>query len=132
MKLEACEQRRYNVATSIIEERMTVAQGAEALKKSERQTRRIVNRVRKEGEKGVIHKSRGIPSPRKFSQELTEKIIEHVKSEYHDFNLPHTCEKLEERQQIRVSREKLRQIKIEAGIYTPAKVKKNSPQKTET
>lgn len=41
---------------------------------SERQIRRIVSRIKQEGDIGIIHKSRGKESSKKLPRKLTDRI----------------------------------------------------------
>jgi len=51
-------------------------EAAEMLALSDRQIRRLIKRVRIEGEQGVAHKSRSKPSGRKISKRIRERVIE--------------------------------------------------------
>lgn len=42
---------------------------------SERQVRRLLRAVRKEGDKGVIHKARGRPSNRRIPEKVKNKAL---------------------------------------------------------
>jgi hypothetical protein len=48
-------------------------EAAEVLSLSGRQIRRIVKRIRNEGSRGIIHRSRGRPSNRRISHEIKER-----------------------------------------------------------
>jgi hypothetical protein len=76
-----------------------------------------------EGLQGVIHRNRGRPSNRKFSEQLKAKAIKLVKEKYHDFKPTFAGEKLADNHKIHVSKETLRQWMIKAGIWKPKKRK---------
>jgi transposase len=56
------ELKRLHVIQKVLERVIKQVEAAEILSLSGRQIRRIVKRIRDEGNRGVIHKSRGRPS----------------------------------------------------------------------
>ncbi len=56
--LKQKELKRLHVIHHVLEKRMTQSKAAEVSMLSERQIRRIAQRIRKEGDKGIIHKSK--------------------------------------------------------------------------
>ena len=58
---------------------------------------------------------------RKLKEKIVKQIVELAKGKYKDFNDPHLSEKLEEQEQIKLSREKLRQLLRAHGIASPRK-----------
>ena len=75
------ELRKLYVIRKVLDKEILPEEGSEILSLSSRQVRRIVKRVRLEGDKGVIHKSRGRPSNRRISDEIREKVIQLYRSE---------------------------------------------------
>jgi len=61
---------------------------------SDRQVRRIIKRVRIEGDRGVLHKSRGTPSSRKFPRKVKAKVIKLYREKYKGFGPTLAAEKL--------------------------------------
>jgi transposase len=86
---------------------MNNSDAAIALNLSVRQIKRIKKRVKSEGPQGVIHGNRGRPSPRAF--DFKDHVMELVKIKYFDYNFTHLSEELEEKENIAVNRETLRQ-----------------------
>jgi len=94
------------------------SQAAEELGVSARQIRRLLKRLKVEGDKVVIHGLRGRPSNRKTSMEQREKIIQILSQEvYRGFGPTLASEYLGEKHQIEIGREALRQIMIGAGLW---------------
>ena len=91
------ELRKLYVVRKVLDQEILQEKASEILSLSSRQIRRIIKRVRLEGDKGVIHKSRGRPSNRRISDEIREKVIQLYRSEYEDFGPTLAAEKLEER-----------------------------------
>ena len=111
------ELKRLHVIQRVLERGIKEVEAAEILGLSSRQIRRIVKRVRLEGDKGVIHKSRGQPSNRRIADEIRDKIIKLYRSQYCDFGPTLASEKLQEREQLHVSDETLRLWLLESGDW---------------
>ena len=111
------ELKRLHVIGKVLEKGIREVEAAEVLRLSSRQIRRIVKRVRLEGDKGVIHKSRGQPSNRRISDEVRDKIIQRYRSQYSDFGPTLASEKLQERDQLHISDETLRLWLLESGDW---------------
>lgn len=109
------ELRKLQAANKILEKEMTQKEAARLVGISDRQVRRIVKAVKREGPKGVIHKARGKPSNRRISDTLRAGVIRTYKERYHDFGPTLACEKLLELDGIRISRETLRRWLIKDG-----------------
>ncbi len=97
------ELRKLNVGHKIIDKRISMKDGSERLVLSYRQVKRIVSRIRKQGDIGIINRSRGRDSNNKISEELYNRVISLYRDKYYDFNLVHTCEKLSENHEIKIS-----------------------------
>ena len=101
------ELRKLNVAHKIIDKRISMKDGSEKLALSYRQVKRIVSRIRNQGDMGIIHVARGRISNNKFSKELYNRVITLYQDKYYDFNLVHACEKLSENHKIKISNQTL-------------------------
>ena len=102
------ELRRLHVIHKVLEGIVKQVEAAEILSLSGRQIRRIVKRIRSEGSRGIIHRSRGKPSNRRISGKIKEKVINLYRSQYRDFGPTLASEKLLERDGIRINDETLR------------------------
>ena len=111
------ELKRLHVAQKVIEGSIKQEEAAEMLSLSERQIRRIVVRVRGEGPQGIVHRSRGRQSNRKYPEELKERVIELYSQNYEGFGPTLAQEKLLERAGISISDETLRLWLIEKGLW---------------
>jgi len=109
------ELKRLHVIHKVLEGTLTQRQGAGLISLSERQIRRIVTRIREEGDEGIRHRSRGKPSKRKLP--FKERIVKLYRKHYGDFGPTLFTEKLAEREAITVSRETVRTWLIEAGAW---------------
>ncbi len=96
---------------------LTQRQAGAQLKLSERWVRKLVGRLRKEGDGGILHRLRGRVSKRKIPQAVREKAVKVVKREYADFGPTLAAEYLAEEHGLRVSKETLRQWLMVAGVW---------------
>lgn len=99
---------RASVIGQAISRLITQKKAAEAIGLSYRQTKRLVARVREEGEKGIIHRLRGKPGNRKIAERTRARVIRLCREKYWDFGPTFASEKLQEREGLRVNRETLR------------------------
>ena len=111
------ELKRLHVIKKVLEKGIKQIEAAEVLCLSLRQIRRIVKRVKLEGDKGVLHKSRGQPSKRRIPDTIKDKIIGLYRSQYPDFGPTLASEKLQERDQLEVSDETLRLWLLASGDW---------------
>jgi transposase len=109
------ELKRLHVIRKVIEGTLTQRDAADLISLTERQIRRIVKRIRQEGDEGIRHNSRGRPSKRKLP--FKERIVQLYRSTYPDFGPTLFTEKLTEREGIIVSRETVRTWLMEAGEW---------------
>lgn len=111
------ELKRLHVIHKVIEGTLTQQDAAGLISLSERQIRRIVKRIREEGDRGIVHKSRGRPSNRKLPPGLKERIIHLYKTTYAGFGPVFFTEKLLEREGIPISDETVRTWLIQEGEW---------------
>lgn len=111
------ELKRLHVIHRVIRGDLTQVAATELISLSERQIRRIVKRIRSEGDEGIRHKSRGRQSVRKTPKKLGERIIGLYRQKYQGFGPTLTSEKLHEIEGIEVSKETVRTLLIESGDW---------------
>ncbi len=68
IKMNIKELKRLQVINKVLEKQIKQVEAAELLNLTDRQVRRIVKRLREEGEIGIVHRSRGRPSNRATPQ----------------------------------------------------------------
>ena len=97
--------------------RITNLQGATALGLSPRQFQRLKVRFRSEGARGLIHRGRGRPSPRRLSADRRERIGRLLQTTYAHFNDCHFTDKLQETDEdLQVSRATVRRLRQSLGL----------------
>ncbi|MBU1683681.1 ISNCY family transposase [Patescibacteria group bacterium] len=114
---------RISIIEKLIAKRIKQKHAAKELSISIRQVQRIMKEYKRQGAKGLIHKSRGKISNHKMPLIMEEKILQEVRAKYWDFGPTFASEKLLEIEGIKVSDEKLRQLMIKEKIWIPKQVK---------
>ena len=67
------EVNRLHIVKKAIEKEIKQREAAEILLMTERQIRRLIKRIREEGDAGIAHKSRGKESNRKIPKKIKEQ-----------------------------------------------------------
>jgi DNA-binding Lrp family transcriptional regulator len=96
---------------------ITQREAAQRMQVSERWVRQLLRRMKRQKDRVVVHGLRGRPSNRRMAKETQTKAVAIVRAEYGDFGPTLAAEYLEEKHQIQVSRETLRQWMMTAGIW---------------
>jgi transposase len=111
------ELRRLHVIEKVLEGGLKQVEAVEILSLSSRHIRRVVKRIKREGQRGIVHRSRGRSSNRKIPDQLKDKVIKLYRARYKDFGPTLASEKLLERDGVSISDETLRRWLIEAGDW---------------
>ena len=98
------EAPRVGLLKALVAGRVTGGEVAAALRVSERQVRRLRRRFEAEGAEGLMHRSRGRPSPRGLPRPLRQRVATLLTTTYRDFNDCHATEKLQEVEGLALSR----------------------------
>jgi hypothetical protein len=122
------ELKRLHVLHKVLEGTLTQAEAAALVSLTDRQLRRIVKRVRKEGDKGICHKARGKPSNRRLPLKLKKQIVHLYQKTYADFGPTLFTEKLEAREGISISRETARAWLKGEGLWKTHRRRKEHRQ----
>jgi len=110
------ELRRVRVIRQVLDRKLTQVKAATVLGLSPRQVRRLVTRVRQEGDGGLVYRGRGQPSNRRIPEGHKTKILRLYETRYGDFGPTLAVEKLAERYGITISDETLRGWLVETGV----------------
>lgn len=126
IRMSRREVKRLHIIHQALDEQITQAEAARLIDISDRQIRRMIRRIREEGDEGICHRSRGKASNRRIPKKVKERVLKLFREEYHDFNLAHATEKLFEVHGITINDETLRLWLNEAAIpYKKRKVRKH-------
>ncbi|TAU79959.1 ISNCY family transposase [Rhizobium leguminosarum] len=108
---------RIDVLSKVIDGRMTLVSAAHVLALSERQVRRLLERIRTGGAASIRHKAIGRLSNNRINDGLRDYALTLIRERYWDFGPTLAAEKLAELDGLTVSRETLRQWMTAAGIW---------------
>lgn len=122
---------RLTILKQVEDKKLTVAEASEIMGITERQTYRMLKRIRDEGSKGIIHKLRGRKSNRGYPEELKQKIITLYRQGYSDYGPTLYSEKLLERHKISIDHETIRKWLRENAITTSIRRKRPHRKKRE-
>jgi len=110
------ERDRLKVLHEVKQEHLTQGAAAEQLGVTDRWVRKLLVRVKKEGDGGIVHGLRGRESNRRLPESLPTKVVKLVKAKCGDFGPTLACEYLAKDDAVEVSKETLRQWLIAAGM----------------
>lgn len=121
------EIKRYQIIRKVLDREINQQEASEFLRLSDRQVRRIVKRVKVEGESGVVHKLRGHNGNRGIKESFKQKILKVYHTSYDGFGPTLASEKLLERDGLKVNCETLRLWLIEKALWQakPRRVRKS-------
>src|SRR6266478_4798405 len=118
MALSQRERDRLRVLQDVQQGHLTQVAAAQRIKITDRQVRRLLLRLREQGDRAVIHGLRGRPSNRKFAARFEQKILARVRQRYADFGPTLAAEHLA-KEGLAVSRETLRKWMSKAAFWRP-------------
>jgi transposase len=122
------ELTRLHIVQKVFDRTIKQVEAARILVLSLRQVRRLIKRVKKEGESGIAHKSRGRPSNRNIAPQIKERAIRLYRQKYHDFGPTLAAEKLSEVHRIGIHSETLRKWLIESGDWKKSRKRRTHRQ----
>ncbi len=100
--------------------KMTQREAAERMGVSERWARKLLRRMKKQGDTVVVHGLRGRASNRKLPAETQKQALAMLQHpDWHDFGPTLAAEQLAKLHQIQVGKETLRGWMTEAGLWRP-------------
>jgi transposase len=94
-------------------------QAAERLQLSRRQVERLTVRYRRQGASGLLSRHRGHPSNYQLADGTAERALNLIRDSYADFGPTLACEKLRECHGLVLSKETVRHLMTEAGLWIP-------------
>ena len=118
------ELTRLEVMQRMQEKRLAQKEAAHMLGLSIRHVRRLYRAYRERGAQGLVSQRRGKPSNNRLDPQVVQQTIDLIYDRYRDFGPTLAHEKLTEVHKLRLSRESVRRIMIEEGIWKPKKARK--------
>lgn len=119
---------RIEVLSKVVAGRMTMVSAAHVLDLSERQVRRLLDRIKTGGAASIRHKAIGRASNNRISDGVRDYAMALVRECYADFGPMLAVEKLCECDGLHVSRETLRRWMSEAGLWLSRKQRRTFHQ----
>jgi transposase len=104
---------------NLVKGRINGAEAAHQCGLSLRQVKNLKRKVKERGPQGLIHGNRGRASNRRISEKTILKIEEIVRKHYPDFKPTFAREKLKGKHAIVISKEKLRGLMTDWGLWKP-------------
>ena len=118
------ELSRLEVMGHLQEKRMRQRTAAEILGVSVRQVKRLLRAYRQDGAAGLVSKQRRQPSHHQLDRETVQVAVDLLHGRYTDFGPTLACEKLVERDGLKLGLGSVRKIMIEEGLWKVKKARK--------
>jgi transposase len=116
LAMSAKERDRLKVLHEVKRGHLTQRGAAQQLGVTDRWVRKLLVRVKEEGDGGIVHRLRGRESNRRLPESLRARVLKLVKAKYRDFGPTLACEYLAKDDAVEMSKETLRQLLIAAGL----------------
>lgn len=117
------EVERAEVIKALVDGDIKPATAALQLGVTTRQVQRLAERFRVAGPAGMISALRDRPGNRQLAPGLAQQAVQLVRERYADFPPTFACEKLAECHGVVLSKETLRRLMIECGLWIPRKAR---------
>jgi transposase len=117
------ELTRLEVMQRLKEKRLSQKEAANLLGLSVRQVKRIWRKYKQDEAQGLVSKRRGRPSNHRLDEKSTRQALDLLKERYSDFGPTLAHEKLSEVHGVRMSRESVRKLMVEEGLWKPRRAK---------
>jgi Homeodomain-like domain len=117
------ERDRLIVLRQVKERRMTQKVAAGQLGLSTRWVKKLVKRMRQQGDRGLAHRLRGKPSNRGHGAKLRRRALALVRERYADYGPTLASEVLAQEHGLEVNRETLRQWMSQEKLWRPRRAK---------
>jgi hypothetical protein len=112
---------RLKVIQAVVDRMLKPGLAAERLHLTVRQVERLVLRYKQAGAAGVGSRARGRPGNRKLDDGTAYRALILIRDRYADFGPTFACEKLRECHGLTLSKETVRHLMIDAGLWIPRK-----------
>lgn len=112
------ERDKLHTVRNILDGRITQAEAARILRRSERHVRRLCARVREKGDRGIVHGLRGLPSNNRHDEELLGQALSGLHNPlWEGFGPTFAQEKLDELHNIMLGTETVRKLMILTNLW---------------
>jgi transposase len=113
------ELERADIIAACTRGEMKATVAAQRLQISTRQVRRLQKRLAEGGVSAMMSAQRGKPSNNQLAPSVAKTALQLVREHYADFGPTLACEQLQDRHGVVLSKETLRHLMIDAGLWIP-------------
>jgi transposase len=124
LSMSTKELSRLEVMQRLKDKRLIQKEAAVILGLSVRQVKRLWHKYQKQDAKGLISNRRGKASNNRIDPGVTQQVLDLIKKKYSDFGPTLAHEKLLELHKVSISRESVRKLMIEEGLWKSRRAKK--------
>jgi transposase len=110
---------RLRTIQAVVDGLLMTWQAAERLRLTTRQIRRLVARLREQGPGGLVSRRRSKPSNNRLDSAKADRALSIIRERYADFGPTLACEKLRECHGLMLSKETVRHLMTDAGLWIP-------------
>ena len=118
------EVSRLEVMQRLSKKQMSQKEAGQILSVSTRQIKRLLKAYCRQGAAGLVSKQRGRTSNNCLSAEIKRQALDLLKRKYQGFGPTRAHEKLVEKEKFQLSKETVRKLMIEEGLWKARKAKK--------
>lgn len=118
------ERRRLVVLSQVREGKISLVKAAELLGLCYRQMKRVWSRHQREGDGGVVHRSRGRRSNRQAKPEVKKRALQLYRKKYSDYGVTLAAECLADEDKLPVPVSTLRRWLLEANLWERRRTRK--------
>ena len=119
------ELTRLEVMQRLKEKRLSQKEAANLLGLSVRQIKRLWRKYKQDEVTGLVSQRRGKPSNHRLGEKISRQALDLLKERYSDFGPTLAHEKLSEIHGVRMSRESVRKLMIQEGLWKARRVKQS-------
>lgn len=123
LRMSLKELDRLRVLQKAKDKIISLKRASEELGLTYKQTKRIWKRFREKGPGGLISRKKGMPSNNRISEERKREVLSLIRKNYADYGPTLTREKLEEKHQIKLSKETIRSLMMKDKLWVGKKTK---------
>jgi len=124
LQMSQQELTRLEVMQRLKDKRLVQKEAALRLGLSVRQVKRLWRRYKQQAAKGLVSQRRGKASNHHLAAGVIQQALDLIKKKYADFGPTLAHEKLQEIDHVPISRESVRKLMIEEGLWKPRRRKK--------
>ena len=124
LQMSTKELMRLEVMQRLKDKRLTQKEAALQLGVSVRQVKRLWQKYKQEGTQGLISQRRGKVSNHRLEAQVVQQALDLIKKKYADFGPTLAHEKLQEWDQVQISRASVRKIMLAEGMWQPRRRQK--------